>query len=106
MIISGVLFGIGIVSRCGLGRIFDYCDTKVFFKPMESCIDAVSAKTHISVDVLRCFEQGECAFIGPAYSEHKGKNDPVRNALVGKTYRPPSLKLFTVNSSSIFSPTW
>ena len=76
-------------AKDGLGRIFDYCDTKIFFKPMESCIDAVSAKTHISVDVLRCFEQGECAFIGPAYSEHKGKNTPIRNALVGKTYRPP-----------------
>ncbi len=72
-----------------LGRVFDYCDTKFFFSPMESCIEAVSEKTHIPLDVLRGFEQGECAFIGPVYSEFKGKNYPVRNALVGKTYRPP-----------------
>lgn len=71
-----------------LGRVFDYCGTKIFFSPMESCIEAVSEKTHISVDVLRGFEQGECAFIGPAYSEHKGKNIPIRNALIGKSYRP------------------
>ena len=72
-----------------LGRVFDYCDTKLFFTPMESCIEAVSAKTHIPVDVLRCFEQGECAFIGLAYSEYQGKNIPVKKAIVGKTYRPP-----------------
>lgn len=55
---------------------------------MESCVEAVSAKTRIPVDVLRCFEQGECAFIGSAYSEHLGKNVLVRKALVGKTYGP------------------
>ena len=72
-----------------LGRVFDYCGTKIFFSPMESCIEAVSEKTHITVERLRGFEQGECAFIGPAYSEHKGKNIPIRSALIGVTYRPP-----------------
>ena len=81
-----------------LGRVFDYCDTKLFFTPMESCIEAVSAKTHIPVDVLRCFEQGECAFIGPAYSEHMGKNVPVTKAVVGKTYRPPYVGNYDKNN--------
>ena len=72
-----------------LGRVFDYCDTKFFFSPMESCVAAVSEKTHIPVDRLRCFEQGECAFVGPSYSEHFGKNIPARSALIGSTYRLP-----------------
>ncbi len=72
-----------------LGRIFDFCDTKIFYLPMESCIAAVSEKTHIPVDRLRCFEQGECAFVGPSYSEYFGKNIPARLALIGSTYRPP-----------------
>lgn len=72
-----------------LGRVFDYCDTKFFFSPMESCIEAVSEKTHIPVDKLRCFNQGDCAFVGPAYSKHYSKNIPVRSAIIGKTYRPP-----------------
>ena len=72
-----------------LGRVFDYCDTKFFFSPMESCIAAVSEKTHIPVDRLRCFEQGECAFVGPSYSKYFGKNIPARSALIGRTYRPP-----------------
>lgn len=72
-----------------LGRVFDYCDTKFFFSQMESCIAAVSEKTHIPVDKLRFFDQGDCAFVGPAYSKHYGKNIPVRSAITGKTYRPP-----------------
>ncbi len=72
-----------------LGRIFDFCDTKIFYLPMESCIAAVSEKTHIPVDRLRCFVQGECAFVGPSYSEYFGKNIPARSALIGSTYRPP-----------------
>lgn len=72
-----------------LRKVFDYCDTKFFFNPMESCIGAVSEKTRIPVDVLRCFEQGDCACVGPAYSEYYGKNMPVQPAIIGKTYRPP-----------------
>ncbi|MGN1087392.1 MAG: hypothetical protein ACI4Q5_10175 [Porcipelethomonas sp.] len=72
-----------------LGRVFDYCDTKFFFNPMESCIEAVSDKTRIDTDKLRCFEQGDCACVGPEYSEFYGKNMPVQSAIIGKTYRPP-----------------
>ena len=72
-----------------LGRVFDYCDTKLFLTPMESCIEEVSAKTHIPVDVLRGFEQGNCAVVGPLYSMILGKNIPVSSALKGITYRPP-----------------
>ena len=72
-----------------LGKIFDYCDTKFFFSPVESCIEAVSEKTHIPIDKLRCFNQGECAFLGPSYSKYYGKNMPARSALIGRTYRPP-----------------
>ena len=72
-----------------LGRVFDYCDTKIFFSPVESCIEAASEKTHIPVDKLRCFNQGDCAFVGPSYSEYVGKNIPTRSALIGSTYRPP-----------------
>lgn len=72
-----------------LGRVFDYCDTKFFFSPMESCIADVSEKTHIPVDKLRCFDQGDCAFVGPSYSDYFGKNTPARSALIGRTYRPP-----------------
>lgn len=72
-----------------LSRVFDYCDTKFFFSPMESCIEAVSEKTHIPVDKLRCFDQGDCAFVGPSYSKFFGKNIPARLALIGRTYRPP-----------------
>ncbi len=68
-----------------LGRVFDYCDTKFFFSPMESCIEAVSEKTHIPVDKLRCFDQGDCAFVGPSYSDYFGKNTPARSALIGRT---------------------
>ena len=72
-----------------LGRIFDFCDTKIFYLPMESSVDAVSNKTHLSVDKLRCFRQGDCAFVGPSYSKFFGKNIPARLALIGRTYRPP-----------------
>ncbi|MBO5343637.1 MAG: hypothetical protein J6A57_04240 [Ruminococcus sp.] len=72
-----------------LGRLFDFCGTKIFFSPMELCIKAVSEKTHIPIDKLRCFDQGDCAFVGPSYSMYFGKNTPARAALVGRTYRPP-----------------
>ena len=71
-----------------LGEVFDYCDTKLFYRPMESCIEAVSEKTHIPVDVLRCLEQGECAIVGPLYSATLGRNIPVMSALIGRTFRP------------------
>lgn len=71
-----------------LGRVFDYCDTKLFYNPMESCIVTVSEKTHIPVDVLRYFDQGDCAVVGQLYSATLGKNIPVRSALIGRTYRP------------------
>lgn len=72
-----------------LGRVYDYCDTKIFFKPMESCINAVSEKAHIPIDKLRNFDQGECAIVGPTFSKYFGKNISVSKALLGKTYRPP-----------------
>ena len=71
-----------------LGRVFDYCDTKFFFSPMESCIAAVSEKTHIPVDRLRCFEQGECAIMGSIYSKYNKKNIQLSSAEMGETYRP------------------
>ena len=76
-------------GRDKLGQVFDYCDTKFFFSPVESCIKAVSEKTHIPIDNLRCFNQGDCAFVGPSYSDYFGKNIPARSALIGRTYRPP-----------------
>lgn len=84
-------------GREKLGRVFDYCDTKFFFTPMESCIEAVADKTRIPVDRLRCFDQGECAFVGPSYSEYFGRNIPVRLALIGRTYRPPYVGSYDKN---------
>ena len=49
----------------------------------------VALTTHLSIDELLAFEQGKCAVVGSIYSEHMGKNVPVRKAIVGKTYRPP-----------------
>ena len=80
-----------------LGRVFDYCDTKFFFSPMESCVEAVSEKTHIPVDKLRCFNQGDCAYIGPSFSKYFGKNTPARVALIGRTYRPPYVGSYDKN---------
>lgn len=78
-----------VLGRTGLARIEEYCGTKVFFQPMDSCVQNVATTTHLSVDELLSFEQGKCAIVGSLYSEHMGKNVPVRNAIVGMTYRPP-----------------
>lgn len=78
-----------VLGRTGLARIEEYCGTKVFFQPMDSCVQNVATTTHLSVDELLSFEQGKCAIVGSLYSEHMGKNVPVRKAIVGQTYRPP-----------------
>ena len=80
-----------------LGRVYDYCDTKIFFKPMESCINSVSEKAHIPIDKLRNFDQGECAIVGPTFSKYFGKNISVSKALLGKTYRPPYVGKYPIS---------
>ncbi len=78
-----------VLGRTGLARIEEYCGTKIFFQPMDSCVKNAATTTHLSVDELLSFEQGKCAVVCSLYSEHMGKNIPVRNAIVGMTYRPP-----------------
>lgn len=78
-----------VFGKRGLPCIEEYCGTKVFFQPMDSCAKNVSLTTHLSIDELLSFEQGKCAVVGSIYSEHMGKNVPVRNAIIGMTYRPP-----------------
>ncbi len=78
-----------VLGRGNLARIEEYCGTKIFLQPMDSCVKNAAITTHLSVDELLSFEQGKCAVVGSIYSEHMGKNVPVRNAIVGMTYRPP-----------------
>ncbi|SHM65235.1 hypothetical protein SAMN04487860_1098 [Ruminococcus flavefaciens] len=78
-----------VLGKGNLPRIEEYCGTKIFFQPMDSCVKNAATTTHLSVDELLSFEQGKCAVVGSIYSEHMGKNIPVRNAIVGMTYRPP-----------------
>ena len=78
-----------VLGRTDLPRIEEYCGTKIFFQPMDSCVKSAAITTHLSVDELLSFEQGKCAIVGSLYSEHMGKNVPVRKAIVGQTYRPP-----------------
>ena len=78
-----------VIGKGNLARIEEYCGTKIFFLPMDSCVKNVALTTHLSIDELLAFEQGKCAVVGSIYSEHMGKNVPVRKAIVGQTYRPP-----------------
>lgn len=78
-----------VIGKGNLARIEEYCGTKIFYLPMDSCVKNVALTTHLSIDELLAFEQGKCAVVGSIYSEHMGKNVPVRKAIVGQTYRPP-----------------
>ena len=86
-----------VIGNGNLARIEEYCGTKIFFLPMESCVKNAATTTHLSVDELMSFEQGKCAVVGSIYSEHMGKNVPVRNAIVGMTYRPPGAGSYDKN---------
>jgi hypothetical protein len=79
------------VGKGNLPRIEEYCGTKIFFQPMDSCIKNVSVSTHLSIEELQSFEQGVCAVVGSIFSVHSWKNIPVRSALIGKTYRPKNV---------------
>lgn len=86
-----------VVGKGNLARVEEYCGTKIFFLPMDSCVKNVATTTHLSDDELHLFEQGKCAVVGSIYSEHFGKNVPVRKAIVGKTYRPPWVGSYNEN---------
>ncbi len=74
-----------------LARIEGYCDTKIFCRPMDSCLEAVAKATGISQDELSLFDDGYCAIAGPVYSEYYNKNKPVKPAVCGYMYRLPEL---------------
>lgn len=78
-------------SENSLGRIYSYCGTRVFFRPMEKCIDDVTKVTHIDEDIISTLPDFYCAITGAVYSEYYGKNIPLKSAILGKTYRPPEI---------------
>lgn len=78
-------------SEDSLGRIYSYCGTRVFFRPMEKCIDDVTKVTHIDEEIISILPNFYCAITGAVYSEYYGKNISISSAILGKTYRPPEI---------------
>lgn len=74
-----------------LGRLEGYCDTKVFGRPMEGCLAAVSKATGLSEEVLLELEDGFFAITGSIYSKHLKRNKHVKPAVWGELYRLPVL---------------
>ncbi len=74
-----------------LGRLEGYCDTKVFGRPMEGCLAAVSKATGLAEEVLLELEDGFFAITGPIYSKHLKRNKHVKPAVWGELYRLPEL---------------
>ncbi|MCR5111726.1 MAG: type IV secretory system conjugative DNA transfer family protein [Ruminococcus sp.] len=96
MIISSQMYSKGTDD---LARTQGYCDTKFFFRPMDSCLEAVSATTGIPVDELSLFEDGYCAITGSLYCRSKGRNTPVKAPVRGFIFRLPELGPYDTNVS-------
>jgi DNA helicase HerA-like ATPase len=80
-----------------LGRLEGYCDTKVFGRPMDGCLTAVSKATGLSVENLLELEDGFLAILGPIYSEYLKRNKHVKPAVYGELYRLPELGEYNDN---------
>ena len=80
-----------------LGRLEGYCATKLFGRPLDSCLNAVSKASGLTEDNLSEFEDGFFAIDGPIYSEYLKRNKHVKPAVCGWLYRLPELGEYSNN---------
>lgn len=76
-------------EKDNMGRFYNYCGTKVFFRPLgEKCAELVAKVTHVSNDIISSLPDCKCVIIGTFYSNFYEENIIVKEGICGYTFRP------------------